>query len=160
MRFRQLALLGTLLLLVCTLSITPNKALGQSAPVEIAQSKIVQAFQIVQQADLEGASPTVVSQLASNLNLALSYEQSAIQLLSTNKTGSGVYASLSLNVSTAAAVQALSAASAARTQTFLGQLGAYSLAVASGLGSTLMVLEIHHVKSFVRRTRLRRLRLE
>jgi hypothetical protein len=114
----------------------------------------------VQQADLDGASPAVVSQLAINLNLALSYEQIAIQLLPTNKTGSGVYASLSLDLSTTTAFQALSIASAARTQTLLSQLGAYSLALATGLGSTLLVIEIHHLKNFVRKIRLRRLRLE
>jgi hypothetical protein len=160
MRFRQLALLGTLLVLVSSFSATTDKVSGQSTPVDIAQSKIVQAFQIVQQADLDGASPAAVSQLASNLNLALSYEQRAIQLLPTNKTGSGVYASLSLNLSTTTSVQALSVASAAQTQTLLSQLGAYSLALAAGLGSTLLVIELHRVQNFVRKIRLRRLRLK
>jgi hypothetical protein len=160
MRFRQLALLGTFLVLVISFPATTNKASAQSTPVDIAQNKIVQAFQIVQEADLDGASPAAISQLASNLNLALSYEESAIRLFSTNRTGSAVFASLSLNVSTSATVQAQTAASAARTQTFLGQLGAYSLAIAVGLGSTLLVIELHRVKNFVRKTRLRRLRLE
>jgi hypothetical protein len=160
MRFRQLALLGTLLILVSSFSATIDKASGQSTPVDIAQNKIVQAFQIVQQADLEGASPGPVSQLASNLNLALSYEQSAIQLLPTNKTGSGIYASLSLNLSSTTAVQALSLASSARTQTLLSQLGAYSVALVTGLGSTLLVIELHRVKNFVRKMRFRRIRLQ
>jgi len=160
MRFRQSALLGTLLILVSSFSAATEKASGQSTPVDIAQNKIVQAFQILQQADLDGASTGAVSQLASNLNLALSYEQSAVQLLPTNKTGSAVYASLSLNLSTATAIQALSVASTARTQTLLSQLGAYSLAVATGLGSTLLVIEFHRVRNFVRTIRFRRLRLE
>jgi hypothetical protein len=160
MRFRQLALLGTLLILASSFSATSDRVSGQSAPVDIAQNKIVQAFQIVQQADLDGASPTAVSELASNLNLALSYEQSAIQLLPANKTGSGVYASLSLNFSTTTAVQALSVDGAARTQTLLSQLGAYSLALAAALGSTLLVIELDRFQNFVRKTRLRRLRLE
>ena len=160
MRFRHLALLGTLLLVVCSLSSTIDRASGQSTPIVIAQSKIVEAFQSVQEADLAGASPAMTSQLTSSLNLALSYEQSAIQLLPTNKTGSAIVASLSLNVSTTTTVQAKIAAGEARTQSFLGRLGAYSLAVASGLGSTLVTLELHRVGNFVRRTRLRRLRLE
>ena len=160
MRFRQLALLGTLLILVSSFLATTDKVSGQSTPVDIAQGKIVQAFQIVQQADLDGASPAAVSQLASSLNLALSYEQRAIQLLPTDKSGSGVYASLSLNLSTTTTVQALSVASAAQTQTLLSQLGAYSLALAAGLGSTLLVIELHRVQNFVRKIRLRRLRLE
>jgi hypothetical protein len=160
MRFRQLALLGTLLILVSSFLATTDKVSGQSTPVDIAQGKIVQAFQIVQQADLDGASPAAVSQLASSLNLALSYEQRAIQLLPTDRSGSGVYASLSLNLSTTTTVQALSVASAARTQTLLSQLGAYSLALAAGLGSALLVIELHRVQNFVRKIRLRRLRLE
>src|SRR5882762_2889859 len=158
MRFRQLALLGTLLLVVWSFSATSHIASGQSTPVEIAQNKIVQSFQIVQQADLDGASPAAVSQLASNLNLALSYEQIANQLLPTDKTGSGVYASLSLNVSATTTVQALSVASAARSQNLLGQIGAYSFALAASLGSTLLVIELHRVKNFVRKIRLQRLR--
>jgi len=160
MRFRHLALLGILFILLSSLSGTTDKASAQSTPVDIAQNKIVQAFQIVQQADLDGASAAAVSQLASSLNLALSFEQSAIELLPTNKTGSGIYASLSLNLSTTTSVEALSVASAARTQTLLSRLGVYSLALATGLGSTLLVIELHRVKSFVRKIRLRRLRLE
>jgi len=49
---------------------------------------------------------------------------------------------------------------AAQTQTLLSQLGAYSLALAAGLGSTLLVIELHRVQNFVRKIRLRRLRLE
>jgi len=160
MRFRQLAFLGTLLLVISSLSPTTDIASGQSTPIEIAQGKIVQAFQIVQQADLDGASPAVVSQLASSLNLALSFEQIAIQLLPTNKTGSGVYASLSLNLSTTTAVQALGAASTARTERVLSQVGTYSIALATGLGSTVLIVEFHRVKNLIRRIRLRRLRLE
>jgi hypothetical protein len=160
MRFRQVVLLGTLLLVISSLSPLTDIASGQSTPIEIAQGKIVQAFQIVQQADLEGASPAVVSQLASSLNLALSLEQIAIQLLPTNKTGSGVYASLSLNLSTTTAVQALGAASTARTERFLSQVGTYSIALATGLGSTVLIVEFHRVRNLIRRIRLRRLRLE
>jgi hypothetical protein len=160
MRFRQVALLGTLLLVISSLSPLTDIASGQSTPIEIAQGKIVQAFQIVQQADLDGASPAVVSQLASSLNLALAFEQVAIQLLPINKTGSGVYASLSLNLSTTTAVQALGAASMARTERFLSQVGTYSIALATGLGSTVLIVEFHRVKNLIRRIRLRRLRLE
>jgi len=159
MRFRQLALLGTLLLLSCSFAARTDNVAGQSTPVDIARNKIVQAFQLVQQADMAGAPPAVIFRLADNLNLASLYEQNATQLISTNKTGSGVYASLSLDLSTTTTVQALSAAGAARTQTFLSQLGAYSLAFAGGLGSALLVIELHRVKDFVRKMRLRRVRL-
>ncbi|HWY27652.1 MAG TPA: hypothetical protein VNW25_00180, partial [Candidatus Sulfotelmatobacter sp.] len=117
------------------------------------------AFQYVHDADMAGAPTSVISQLANNLNLALSYERNATQLISTNKTESGVYASLSLNLSATTTIQALSAASAARTQTLQDQLGAYSLALVAGLGSTLFVMELHRIKDVVRKMRLRRIRL-
>jgi hypothetical protein len=159
MRFRQLALLGVLFLLVSSFPARTDNVAGQSTPVDIARNKIVEAFQLVQQADIAGAPSGVVSQLANNLNLALFYEQNATQLISTNPTRSGVYATLSLNVSSTTTVQALSAASAARTQTLLGQLGAYSLALAAAFGSTLLVMELHRLKDLVRKVRLRRVRL-
>src|SRR2546422_7429653 len=159
MRFRQRALLGTLLLLSCSFAARTDNIAGQSVPVDNEWNKIVQAFQLFQQADMAGAPPAVISSLADNLNLALFYQQNATQLISTNKTGSGVYASLSLNLSTTTTVQALSATGAARTQTFLSQLGAYSLAFGGGLGSTLLVVELHRVKDFARKMRLRRVRL-
>jgi hypothetical protein len=159
MRFRQVALLGMLLLLVCSFPARTYNVAGQSTPVDIARNKIVEAFQLVQQADIAGAPPEVISRLSNNLNHALSNQDLAIQLISTNKTGSGVYASLSLNLSTTTTVEALSAASAARTQTLLGQLGVYSLALAAALGSTLLVMELHRLKDLVRKMRLRRIRL-
>jgi hypothetical protein len=159
MRFRELALLGILVILAFSFAGRTDNVAGQSTPVDIARTKIVQAFQIVQQADIAGSPQAVISQLTDNLNLALSYEQNATQLVSTNKTGSGVYASLSLNLSTTTTVQALNAASAARTQTLLGQLGAYSLALSAGLGSTLFVMESHRIRDFIRKMKLRRIRL-
>jgi len=145
MRFRHWTLLGILLVLIFCLSVSNDNVLGQSAQID-AHSKLVQAFVLVQKADLEGASPGQIALLANNLNQALSYEDNATQL--------------SVSLSNATSAQALSLASAARTQTFLDQFAAYSIAVAAGFGSALLVLEIHRLDNLVRRIRLRRMRLD
>jgi len=145
MRFRQRAPLGILLVLIFCLSVGNENALGQSTQIDDAQSKLVQAFVLVRQADLEGASPEQISLLANNLNLALDYEDNA---------------SKSVSLSNATSAQALSLASAARTQTFLNQAVAYSIAVAAGFGSALLVMEVHRLDNPVRRMRLRRTRLD
>jgi hypothetical protein len=160
MRFRHRALLGVFLLLVFSFSVGAEKASGQSAQVEDAQSKLVQAFVSVQQADLQGASPAQISLLTGNLNLALYYEENATQLFAKNVTESDIYASKSVNLSTATSVQALSIASAARTQVIFGQVAAYSIAVAAGFLSALLVLEVHRLSDFVRKMKLRRMRLD
>ena len=145
MRFRPWALLGILLVLIFCLSVDRDYLLGRSTQIDDAQSKLVQAFVLVQQADLEGASPEQISLLADNLNLALSYEDNA---------------SKSVSLSNAISTQALSLATAARTQKFFDQAAAYSIAAAVGFGSALLVLEIHRVDNLVRRIRLRRMRLD
>src|SRR6266540_530262 len=145
MRFRQRAPLGILLVLISCLSVGSENAIGQSSQIDDAHSKLVQAFVLVQQADLEGASPEQISLLANNLNLALDYEDNA---------------SKSVSLSNATSAQALSLASAARTQTFLNQAVAYSIAVAAGFGSALLVMELDRLDNLVRRLRLRRTRLD
>src|SRR5713101_2451066 len=160
MRFRHRALLGFFLLLIFSFSVGTDKASGQSAQVDDAQSKLVQAFVLVQQADLQGASPTQISLLASNLNLALYYEENATQLFGKNITASNIYASKSVNLSNVTSVQALSIASTARTQAFFGQVAAYSVAVAAGFLSALLVLEIHRLNDLVHKMKLRRIRLD
>ena len=160
MRFRQRAPLGILLVLVSCLSVGSANAIGQSTQIDDAQSKLVQAFVLVQQADLEGASQGQISLLANNLNLALGYEDNATLLFSKDINASNFYASKSVSLSNATSAQALSLTSAARTQTFLNRVAAYSIAVAVGFGSALFVLEVHRVENLVRRMRSRRTRLD
>ncbi len=160
MRFRQRAPLGILLVLVFCLSVGNENALGQSNQIDDTQSRLVQAFVMVQQADLEGASPAQISLLANNLNLALGYEDNATLLFSKDINASNFYASKSASLSNATSAQALSLTSAARTQTFLSQVAAYSIAVAAGFGSALFVLELDRLENLVRRMRLRRTRLD
>ncbi len=109
---------------------------------------------------MQGASPAQISLLTSNLNLALYYEENATQLFVKNITASNIYASKSVNLSNVTSVQALSIASTARTQAFFGQVAAYSVAVAAGFLSALLVLEIHRLNDLVHKMKLRRIRLD
>jgi hypothetical protein len=154
MRLRLMALLGVLMLCISPFSISREQAYGQSTQVDKARSALVQAFVLVQEADLQGASLGQISQLADSLNLALHYEENATRL------GSALDANRSLQLSNATAVQALSVSNALRTQSVFDQASAYSLAVAAGFGSALSVLEIHRLNDIVRKIRLRRIRVE
>ena len=156
MRFRRWALLGIFLFLTFCISVGEKSASGQPTQIGDAHSKLDQAFVLVQQADLEGASPDQISLLANYLNLALSYENNATQLFSTNITASNIYASESANLSNTTSTQALIVAYAATAQLFLRQAAVYSVAVAAGFGSALLVLEIHRLRDFVWKLRLRR----
>src|SRR5690348_14479706 len=160
MRFRHWALLGILLVCLLSVSFGRERLLGQSAQVDNAQNQLVQAFISVQQADMDGASPGQISLLASNLNLALAYEENATRLLAKNTTQSNFYAGKSASLANATSAQAQSVAGAARTQALLDQTGTYSIAVAAGLGSALLVLQIHRLEDLVRKFRLRRVRLD
>jgi len=150
---RLMALLGVLMLCSSPFLIGREQAYGQSTQVDNARSALVQAFVSVQEADLQGASLGQISQLADSLNLALRYEENATRL------GSAIYANESLELSNATAVQALSFSNAARTHSVFDQASAYSLAVVAGFGSALSVLEVHRFNGFVRKIRLRRIRL-
>src|SRR2546427_1159210 len=156
MRFRQRAPLGILLILIFCLSVGSENAIGQSTQIDDAQIKLVQAFVLVQQADLEGASPGQISLLANNLNLALGYEDNATQLFLKDINASNFYANKSVSLSNVTSAQALSLTSAARTQTFLNRVAAYSIAVAAGFGSALIVLEFDRLVNLLWRLRLGR----
>ena len=153
MRFRIAALLGIITLCISPLSIDRQEAYGQSTQVDSARAALVQAFVSVQEADLEGASPAQISQLADNLNLALSYEENATRL------GSNFYANQSLKLSNSASLEAQSVANSARAQTLFDQGSAYSLSLVAGFGSALLVLELHRLNDIARKIRLRRIRL-
>src|SRR5207249_5805254 len=105
MRFRQRAPLGILLVLVSCLSVGSENAIGQSTQIDDAQSKLVQAFVLVRQADLEGASPGQISLLANNLNLPLGYEDNAIQQFSKDINPSTFYTNKSVTLSNVTSAQ-------------------------------------------------------
>ena len=147
MHFRFCAFLGILLVLTFCFSGDGGYASGETAQVD-AQNQLVKAFVLVQQADLAGASPGQISQLANNLNLALQYQQNSSEL---NKSAS---------LSSAIAAEALGLANTAREQVSFHQGVAYSIAVGAGFASALIVTESHRIAEFARRLRLRRMRLD
>lgn len=160
MHFRRWASLGIILVLSVNVFFDAQPARGQTAQVDYSRSLLVQAFELVQQADEMGAPPDQIASLANNLNLALLYEQEAALLSANDTARSNSYASQSADVSNATSVQALSATNAAERQTFWNQISIYSLAIVAGLGSALFVLEVHRLENLLRRTRLRRMRLD
>jgi len=147
MHFRFQKLLGIFLVLTFCFSGGGGYTSGQPAQV-YAKSQLVKAFVLVQLADLAGASPGQISQLANNLNLALQYQQNSSEL---NKSAS---------LSSAIAAEALGLANTAREQVSFHQGVAYSMAVGAGFASALIVTGSHRIAEFARRLRLRRMRLD
>lgn len=160
MRFRYKALLGILFVLATSLLSFRGDLHGQTSQTDKAQSALVQAFAQVQQADLDGAPRDRIALLATNLNQALIFETNATQLYQKDPTLSIYYATKSASVSNETSTAAQSLSSNARRQAFFNQTGTYTIAVAVGFGSALLVLELPRLDRIVRRMRLRRSRFE
>ena len=160
MRFRQRALLGILFVLAFSLFSFKDDLHGQTVQIDDAQTKLVQAFAIVQQADLSGASPDQIASLAANLNQALVLETNATQLYPNNPGLSNYYASKSASLSNDTLNMALSVSSSARSRAFFDQIGTYTIAIGAGLGAALLVLELPRLDRLFRRMRFRLTRFE
>jgi hypothetical protein len=160
MHFRFRALLGILLVLAFCLSGGGEYPSGQSSQIYDVQNQLVKAFVLVQQADVGGASPGQISGLANNLNLALQYQENSSQLFAKNLTASDFYANKSASLSRTTAAEALGLANTAREQAAFYQAVAYSIAVAAGFASALLVTESHRIGELARRRRLRRMKLD
>jgi hypothetical protein len=160
MRFRRRALLGIILIL--TFSVVGGRGYGSGQPNQTydAQTQLINAFVLVQQAEAAGASQEKISQLANNLNLALQYQRNSSRLLAENATASNLYANKSTALLVATTTEALSVANAARGQVSLREDAAYSIAIAAGFVSALLITEFHRVSEFARRLGLRRMRIE
>ena len=142
MQFHYYTSLGILLLVVFFPVIALDNTAGTTNNVSRAQNQLVQAFILVQQADIAGAPPVQISLLTHNLNAALLNEQnSTIE---------------SLALANATALQATNLATNARAQAFYNQLGSYSIAITAGFGSALFVTEFQNVRGFARRAIHRR----
>ena len=160
MRFRQRALLGVLFVVAFSLFSFRDDLHGQTVKIDDARTKLVQAFALVQQADLDGAPPDQIASLSANLNQALVFETNATQLYPNDPALSNYYASKSASLSNDTLTMALSLSSNARSTTFFHQIGTYTVAVAAGLGAALLVLELPRLDRLVRRVRFRRTRFE
>ena len=160
MRFRQRALLGVLFVLAFSLFSFRDDLHAQTVKIDNAQTKLVQAFAIVQQADLDGAPPDQIASLAANLNQALVFETNSTRLYPNDPALSNYYASKSANLSNDTLTIALGLSSNARSRVFFDQIGTYTIAVAAGLGAALLLLGLPRLDRLVRRMRFRRTRFE
>ena len=158
MRFRQRALLGILFVLAFSLLSFTDDVQGQTVKIDDAQTRLVQAFALVQQADIDGAPPEQIALLAANLNQALVFETNATQLYPNDPALSNYYATKSASLSNDTMTMALSFSSNARSRVFFDQIGTYAIAVAAGLGAALLLLELPRLDRLVRRMIIRRTR--
>jgi hypothetical protein len=160
MRFRHRALLGILFVLAFSLFSFRDDVHSQTSQIDGAQTRLVQAFSLVQQADLDGAPSDQIALLAANLNQALVLERNATQQYSNDSALSNYYATKSASLSNDTSTEALSLSSNARRQFFFNQIGTYTIAVAAGLSVALLVLELPRLEEVVRKMRLHRSRFE
>jgi hypothetical protein len=161
MRLSSCLLLGVCLLLFSTLVVGPVSTAGQSSQIDNATSKLNAAFMDVRTANSDGVSAAKVSELTNELNTALSYDETAVILYDAgNFTGSGYYASLSGNLSSTVSAEAKGLEVDAKNQMFFWWLFANLVAQLAAVLSALVLIEFHHMESFVRRRRLQRTRPE
>jgi hypothetical protein len=160
MRFCHRALLGILFVLALSIFSFRDDLHGQTSQIDRAQTRLVQAFALVQQADLEGAPPDQIALLAANLNQALVLERNATQQYSNDPALSNYYATQSASLSNDTSTTALSLSSNARRQVFFDQIGTYTIAVAAGLTAALLVMELPRLEELGRKMRLHRTRFE
>lgn len=156
MRFCSPAFLGTILVLVVSFSAHGATTTAQSVQISTAQNQLSIAFIAVQQADEQGVSQDQVSQLAANLNIALSYLENATALSTKDPSSSNSYANKSSTLSSSITNQALSQTTAARNQLLLTQVGIYSLALIGALVMASIILEFHRIRDLVRKMGFRR----
>jgi len=119
------------------------------------------AFQAVQKADALGVPPDQISSLSRQLNTALAYYNTAIDLYSEgNTTGSEYYITLSNTASTLVLDKALALQGQAQAERLTQQAIAYTIAIGVSLVSSELVLESHHIRNLLRRRRLFRAKLQ
>ncbi len=151
MRFHPTALLGIFILLLSTFGACAEGASAQADQITISGNKLIEAFQSVQDADLQGASQVDIARLANQLNKALFYIE--------NANGSNSYANMSATLSSQISDSALVLQNRARSQVFLVQVWAYSIAIVSALFSTLLLMEAHRVRDSLQKRRFFKLPL-
>lgn len=132
-----------------------HQASGQSTQVLVAKQDLIQAFQSIQTAEHQGASNTELLPLSNQLNSALQYEETA-EILSQqgNASGADSYAIQSINLSTQVTVTAKALGNEAQNAGSYRTIIAYTIAVASALLATVVVLQVNRIRRTVRRKRL------
>ncbi len=134
--------------------------LGRSVSVAESGKSLMGAFQAVQKADSLGAPADQVAALSTQLNTALDYYNTAVELSSEGDiTGSEYYSTLSNTVSTLVLDKALALQGQAESNRTTGQIVAYATAILASILSSFLVLEYHRIPNFIQRRRLLRTKL-
>ena len=155
---------GLFVLLVCLILVSPTinvtVDLGRSISVAESGNSLMGAFQAVQKADSLGAPSDQVAALSTQLNAALGYYNTAVELSSQgNITGSEYYSTLSNTASTLVLDKALALQRQADANMTTEQVVAYSAAILASILSSLLVLEYHRIPNFIQRRRLLKTKL-
>jgi len=118
------------------------------------------AFQAVQKADTLGAQGDQVAALSTQLNAALRYYNTAVELSSEgNTTGSEYYSTLSNTASTLVLDKAIALQGQAESDRTSVQIVAYATAFLASILSSFLVLEYHRIPNFIQRRRLLKTKL-
>jgi len=143
--------------LVLAALLPSSMTISQAGSISVSESanSLMNAFQAVQKADSLGAPSDQVSVLSTQLNTALAYYNTAVELSSKgNNTGSEYYSTLSNTASTLVLDKALALQDQAEINRTTQQLAAYTMALAASIISSTLILESHRIRNFIHRKRL------
>ena len=143
------------LVLVCNVPPTPKIAIVQSVNLTDSGNQLILAYQAVQKADNLGAPTDQVAALSTQLNDALGYYNTAIELNSEgNVTGSEYFSILSNNKSTIILANAIVLQGNAENSRTNELLVAYTTAIIGAMLSAILMLEYHRIPNFLRKRKL------
>ena len=157
---------GLFVLLVCAVFVcgvpkTSPVTAGQSINVGASGNELILAYQAVQKADSLGAPSDQVAPLSTQLNAALGYYNTAIELASEgNITQSQLFSSMSNNASNIVLTEALALQGETENRNTNERLVAYTSAIIASMISAVLVLEYHRIPNFFRKRRLFNTKLE
>jgi len=143
--------------LVLAALLPSSMTINQAGSISVAESgnSLMNAFQAVQKADSLSAPSEQVSVLSTQLNTALDYYNTAVELSSKgDTTGSEYYSTLSNTESTLVLDKALALQNQAETNRTTQQLAAYTMALAASIISSTLILESHRIRKLIHRKRL------
>jgi len=146
---------------VCSVPKTSPVTAGQSINVDASRNELILAYQAVQKADSLGAPSDQVAPLSTQLNAALGYYNTAIELASEgNITQSQLFSSMSNNASNIVLTKALALQGETENRNTNERLVAYTSAIIASMISAVLVLEYHRIPNFFRKRRLFNTKLE
>jgi hypothetical protein len=128
--------------------------IAQETPVNGSGNQLIIAFQAVQKADSLGAPADQVAKLSAQLNNALGYYNTAVELAAQGNPTASEYFQLSNQTSTVVIAKALILQSDAENSRRNELLTAYITAIVAATMSALLVLEYHQIPNFLRKRKL------